>query len=1118
MLNTPSSYNFQRLAGTAVVAVGTIVLMGWMFDISVLKSILPDLPNMKANAAVGMILLGSSIITTVYQNKKYSVPSLPMWLTLPVLVLGLLTLSQYLFSCDLGIDQLLFRDSPDSVLTAHPGRMSPFTAISFLLLSSSIILIQSGRPLLAHRLALLSIPLLMIPMGGYLFGDPNFPYIGNFTITAPQTALIFFVASSAIMSMTWEYRCFTSMTIDRHTITFYIAMALLLLCGLATYLNTKRLINNDTSVEHSYQVVLTLDDIDSDISGLAASVRGYLITGLKDFISGVEHDRKDFVDDFGRLQQLTEDNPVQQKLLQQIKPLLDLRLNLLDKTLTQYRDSGFNSSKTLEKVQSAEKLSHQLRDLFHEIRQAEQKLLQQRQNKSQQSAHSVIASLFIAGSAGLALMLMVLMGLRRQITERKQMESELRDSELFYRTILDSTPDAMLISDAAGIITLVNNHVEHLLGYKPVELIGQPVDFLVPEEVRKKHRVMVADYIVSHGANAAIVSRPLRALMKNGSILHVEVSICPVPTERGLFVATSLRDITERKKVENRMRVAAAAFETPHEAIVVTDSHANIIQVNQAFEHITGYSQEEVVGKNTRILKSGRHEDAFYAEMWQSLLTKGSWKGELWDRRKGGKIYPKQLSITAVRDAGGNTIQYVAAFHDISARKRAEEEMHSLAFYDALTGLPNRRLLHERLDLAVSVSARNKKYGALFYLDMDKFKTLNDTQGHEAGDTLLVEVAARMKLCVREVDTLARFGGDEFVVLVEEIGTEEADATQHAAIIAEKIRAVLATPYIINDREFHTSPSIGVCLFLGSGTPVDELLKRADIAMYQAKDSGRNQVRFFDPQLQLSVDSRAALESAMREAITCQQFRLYYQIQVDRDHRPIGAEALIRWESPTHGTVSPIEFIPLAEETTLILDIGNWVLDTACQQIAAWSNNPLTSDLVIAVNISARQFRQSDFVQLVDAAITKHQILPSRLKLELTESVALDNLEGVIAKMTALRENLGVTISLDDFGTGYSSLSYLKRLPLDQIKIDQSFVRDINTDPNDAVMVQTIIEMAHNFGLHVIAEGVETVAHMDFLKQRGCMAYQGYLFSKPVPHYDFELLLNHHLTLKGRIL
>ena len=708
---------------------------------------------------------------------------------------------------------------------------------------------------------------------------------------------------------------------------------------------------------------------------------------------------------------------------------------------------------------------------------------------------------------------MVHAGLRSQINERKRMESELRDSELFYRTILDSTPDAMLVSDADGIITLVNNKVEPLLGYKPVELIGQPVEILVPEDVRQKHRALMAEYIASRGINTVIGSRSMRALIKNGSILDVEVSICPVQTERGLFVAAALRDITERKKVENRLRVAGAAFETPHEAIVVTDSRANIIQVNQAFEHITGYSQEEVVGKNIRILKSGRHEDTFYAEMWHYLLTKGTWKGELWDRHKGGKIYPKQLSITAVRDERGNTIQYVAAFHDISARKRAEEEMHSLAFYDALTGLPNRRLLYERLDLAISVSARNKKYGALLYLDMDKFKTLNDTQGHESGDALLVEVATRMKFSVREVDTLARFGGDEFVVLIEEIGAEEADATLHAALISEKIRAVLAATYIINNREFHTSPSIGVCLFQGNSIPGDELLKRADIAMYQAKDSGRNQVRFFDPQLQLTVDSRAALESAMREAITGQQFRLYYQIQVDRDHRPIGAEALIRWESPTHGMVSPLEFIPLAEETALILDIGNWVLDTACQQIAAWSNTPLTRDLVIAVNISARQFRQPDFVQLVEAAIAKHQILPSRLKLELTESVALDNLEGVIAKMTALREKLGVTISLDDFGTGYSSLSYLKRLPLDQIKIDQSFVRDITTDSNDAVMVQTIIEMAHNFGLHVIAEGVETEAHMDFLKQSRCMAYQGYLFSKPVPHYDFELLLKHHLTL-----
>ena len=434
MLNTPSSYNFQRLAGSSVVAVGAIVLMGWMFDISAFKSILPGLPNMKANAAVGMILLGLSIITAVYQSKKLFAPTLPLWLTLPVLVLGLLTLIQYLFNFDMGIDQLLFRDSSKSILTVHPGRMSPFTAISFILLSSAVILVQSGRPLPAHWLALLPIPLLMFPMGGYLFGDPNFPYMGNLTIIAPQTALTFIVASSAIMSMTCEYGCLTRIPVERHTITFYIAMALLILCGLATYFNTKRLIKNDTWVEHSYQVVLTLDDIDSDITGLAASIRGYLITGQKDFISVVEQDRKDFVEDFGKLLQLTKDNPVQQKRLQQIKPLLDLRLILLDKTLNQYRDS-VKIAATLENVQSGEKLSRQLRDLFHEIRQTEQKLLQQRQNKSQQSAHSVIASLFIAGSVGLALMLMVLVELRRQITERKQMESELRDSELFYRTL-----------------------------------------------------------------------------------------------------------------------------------------------------------------------------------------------------------------------------------------------------------------------------------------------------------------------------------------------------------------------------------------------------------------------------------------------------------------------------------------------------------------------------------------------------------------------------------------------------------------------------------------------------------------------------------------------------------
>jgi diguanylate cyclase (GGDEF)-like protein/PAS domain S-box-containing protein len=567
----------------------------------------------------------------------------------------------------------------------------------------------------------------------------------------------------------------------------------------------------------------------------------------------------------------------------------------------------------------------------------------------------------------------------------------------------------------------------------------------------------------------------------------------------------AVQDITEQHLAEEQLRIAAAAFET-HEAILITDANSNIIRVNQAFQDITGYTSEEVLGKNPRILSSGRQDKEFYTAMWQQLMNTGSWSGEMWDRRKSGQIYPKWVTITAVKDEQGQTTEYVAIFSDITARKQAEEEIHNLAFYDALTKLPNRRLLLDRFRLALSVSARSKHYGAVLFLDMDRFKTLNDTLGHDYGDLLLIEVAERIQSCVREVDTVARLGGDEFVVLLEEVDADAEQASQKTALIAEKIRASLAAPYQLKAYEHHSSPSIGVSLYRGNTESVDALLKFADMAMYEAKESGRNAVRFFDPAMQLAVETRASLEADLRHAVPYEQLRLYYQIQLDSDHRPLGAEALVRWIHPERGMVSPAQFIPIAEESSLILDVGHWVLETACRQLAAWGKREQTQHLELAVNVSAQQFRKHDFVENVAAVIRAQQVNPTCLKLELTESVVLTDVADIVAKMHALKA-LGIKLSLDDFGTGYSSLSYLKLLPLDQLKIDQSFVRDIATDPNDAVMVKTIINLAQNFRLNVIAEGVETEAQLDFLKQNGCMAYQGYLFSKPVPIEEFEVLL-----------
>jgi diguanylate cyclase (GGDEF)-like protein len=439
-------------------------------------------------------------------------------------------------------------------------------------------------------------------------------------------------------------------------------------------------------------------------------------------------------------------------------------------------------------------------------------------------------------------------------------------------------------------------------------------------------------------------------------------------------------------------------------------------------------------------------------------------------------------------------------------RLATEEEIRSLAFYDPLTHLPNRRLLLERLRHAMIGSARSERAGALLFIDLDNFKTLNDTLGHDMGDLLLQQVGARLAGCIREGDTVARLGGDEFVVMLEGLARETGDAAAQAEAIGRKILGALSLPYELAGRRHQSTSSIGITLFEGTGHSIDELMKRADLAMYNAKTAGRNTLRFFDPHMQTVVSARAALESDLREGLQLRQFVLYYQSQRDVNGRITGAEVLLRWQHPERGLVAPNEFIPLTEETGLIIPIGQWVLESACRQLAAWGQAESTAHLTIAVNISVRQFRQSDFVGKVLQALAESGANARCLKLELTESLLMEDVEEIIGKMTSLKRH-GVLFSLDDFGTGYSSLSYLKRLPLDQLKIDQSFVRDVTIDPNDAAIASTIVALAHHMGLDVIAEGVETAAQADFLVSIGCCAFQGYLYGQPVPIAQFEHLL-----------
>ncbi len=692
--------------------------------------------------------------------------------------------------------------------------------------------------------------------------------------------------------------------------------------------------------------------------------------------------------------------------------------------------------------------------------------------------------------------------------ERVQAEKALRESEGKLRGLFELSPLGIALTDMKGRY-LEFNQAYSIICHSPTAELKT-----------------VDDWALTAKDNTSDAARQLESLQRSGRYGPYEKDyICPDGSLISLrlngmlingnggqdCVWSIVEDITEQKRTEADLRIAATAFEA-QVGIIVTDADGVILRVNRAFCEETGYPADEVVGQTPHMLSSGHHGAEFYAAMWDNLRRFGVWQGEILDRRKNGEIYPKWMTITAVKDDHGVPTHYVSTHNDISVRKAAEDEIHQLAFYDPLTQLPNRRLLLDRLQRAMAASLRSGRHGALLMLDLDHFKTINDTLGHVTGDLLLVEVAHRLKASVREGDTVARLGGDEFVVIFEGLGGKPEDAAAQTELAAEKIRVELSRPYLLNGLEHHSTPSIGIGLFCGHAENEEDLLKHADVALYQAKAAGRNAIRFYDPKMQAALDIRAAMETDLRHALRKHQFQLHYQIQVDSLSRPLGAEALLRWRHPERGWVFPDQFIPLAEDTGLIVPIGLWALETACLQLKAWQDDVQLRALTLAVNVSARQFRQTDFVAQVERAVLASGANPARLKLELTESVVLENVEDTIDKMHTLKQ-LGIEFSMDDFGTGHSSLSYLKRLPLDQIKIDRSFVRDIATDPNDAAIVNTIIAMTRTLGLNVIAEGVETEAQREFLNRHGCHAFQGYLFSRPVPLEQFEENLEHYFAV-----
>ena len=691
--------------------------------------------------------------------------------------------------------------------------------------------------------------------------------------------------------------------------------------------------------------------------------------------------------------------------------------------------------------------------------------------------------------------------LAHDVTERIRAELFLHRESQKYLTLLHNASDGIHIVDMSYRLIEASNSFCAMLGYTREEMIGMHVS----QWDAKFNEIEVENLVKECYLKKGRCQFETLHRRKDGTLLDVEVSGVSLELEGQRVLFNSSRDITERKQAEQKQRIAATAFES-QEGILICDADNIILQVNKAFTKITGYSLDEVMGKTPRILKSGRHSQDFYSAMWGRLNTTGTWEGEIWNKNKLGEIYPEYLAISAVKDSHDIVTHYVGTITDITQKKAAAEEIERLAFYDPLTGIPNRRLLYDRLIPALESSNRNGRQGALLFIDLDNFKTLNDTLGHDMGDLLLKQVAQRIQECIRACDTIARVGGDEFVLLLEDLSEQALEAATQAECVGEKILGLFKRHFKIVDQEYTTTASIGVTLFCGHKQSIEELLKHADIAMYHAKTSGRNALRFFDPQMQWVINQRLELECGLRNAIADEQFQLYYQLQVDDSGSPLGAEVLIRWIHPEKGVISPLEFIPLAEETGLILPIGQWVLETACSKLNDWQKNPSTCNLVLSVNVSAKQFFQANFVKQVIDTAQRYEVDLNLLNLELTESILIEDIENTIQTMLLLGK-VGIKFSLDDFGTGYSSLQYLKKLPLDQLKIDQSFIRDFAFDSGDQAIVCTIIAMANILNLSVIAEGVETEEQRRLLQLKGCTYYQGYLFSKPVPIEQFEALL-----------
>ncbi len=680
--------------------------------------------------------------------------------------------------------------------------------------------------------------------------------------------------------------------------------------------------------------------------------------------------------------------------------------------------------------------------------------------------------------------------------EPTEMNSVLLDAMLAH------SPYGLAFKDLSGGFVRMNTKFIQVFGRTEQEVIGQLESELFQlhsqKEVERIDREIIKQTLFYEKEIEISIQSQLRSFV-----------LIKFPWRNALEqlcgIGCILTETTYLKELEKNYGLAQKVIENATEAVVFTDAQGLILDVNNAYQTITGYRREELIGKNPNVLKSGRHDRQFYQNMWAEIKDKGCWSGEVWDRRKDGEIYPKWLMINAMKDEEGNATGYVGIFSDLSDQKKAEEKLEELSFYDPLTHLPNRVLFYDRLSVGISIAKREKHQLAVLLIDLDRFKIVNDSLGHNVGDELLELIAKRFLTLGRESDTVARLGGDEFAVLLPELHSAE-----DASVVAQNFIDALQEPFCLEGHCLNIGASIGVAIFPCDGMDVDGLIKRAELALYKAKEQGRNTYHYFSEELQEAVLEQLEMEDEIRHAILNQQFTLFYQPKISLETNKVtGMEALVRWEHPEKGLIPPDKFIPLAEESGLIIPLGEWVLQEACRVTSKWVER-YDDTLIVAVNLSARQFKSVDLLKSIQNALDMHQLSPKNIELEITESCVMENVEGALNTMKAFRAHK-LKLAIDDFGTGYSSLGYLKQFPMNTLKIDRSFVMDLTVDSDDAAIVEVVILLAEKLGLDVVAEGVETQAQLEFLRAQGCQYVQGYLLSRPLPEEEFEQFLKQNI-------